>query len=217
MERESGSWEPIGNYDVDNSHIFKGTFQGNNHIINNLYINTTRDCQGLFGYLENATITGVRIGAIKSQDGTTNIISITGNSNVGAIAGEIKSSTIQNCGNNANIKGNSTVGGIIGFSVTSQIIGVYNKGNITTSNNAYAGGIIGNSGDNVTIKYSYNTGDITGKFAIGGITGGIMTNYLKIYNCYNTGVISCTGKNKDSNSFVRRNCRKITYKWIGNI
>ncbi len=43
-------WEPIG----DNSNKFTGNFDGNNHIISNLYINLPTEINvGLFGYIDN--------------------------------------------------------------------------------------------------------------------------------------------------------------------
>lgn len=71
---EQISWEPIGNYGTDNTHIFKGTFNGKGNKIDNLYINTTKGYQGIFG-LNEGTIenivskgkilsTGIRIGGI---------------------------------------------------------------------------------------------------------------------------------------------------------
>ena len=42
-----GSWTPIGKFNKQ----FKGTFDGGNHKISKLYINSTASYQGLFGYV----------------------------------------------------------------------------------------------------------------------------------------------------------------------
>lgn len=100
------SWEPIANYGTDISHTFKGTFQGNNHKIEKLYINSTGNYQGLFGYVNMGTISGIIIEGIKDEATGEKIVSINGNERVGAIAGyTTPNSTISNCKNNANISG----------------------------------------------------------------------------------------------------------------
>lgn len=43
------SWEPIGK---DSTYNFKGKFDGQNHVLHNLYINTTENSQGLFGRID---------------------------------------------------------------------------------------------------------------------------------------------------------------------
>ena len=192
------SWEPIGNYQEEgenSTHIFKGTFNGNYHTINNLYINSDQNYRGLFGYAENATITGVVIEGIKDKESTeenAKIVSIKGKSYVGAIAGYIDHCIIANCANNADIESSSQyVGGIIGYGAKiSEIVGVYNKGNITGDGN-YVGGIAGimsASDDTHIVKYSYNIGTIKGNSHVGGILG-CASNYGRIYNSYNLGKI----------------------------
>ena len=53
---EIPNWKGIGT----ETYPFKGNFYGNDCIISNLKINTTSDCQGLFGQ-NNGTITGVNV------------------------------------------------------------------------------------------------------------------------------------------------------------
>ena len=56
--KETKQWIPIDN----NSTTFSGTFEGNNHNINNLYINSTQNNQALFatntGKIRNITVNG---------------------------------------------------------------------------------------------------------------------------------------------------------------
>ena len=49
---QGSGWTPIGN----SSNKFTGNFNGNNKTISNLTINTSSSYQGLFGYVEDATI-----------------------------------------------------------------------------------------------------------------------------------------------------------------
>ncbi len=48
----ANEWEPIGQ---DNSHMFQGVFDGNNHYISGVYINSGAS-RGLFGFVDEATI-----------------------------------------------------------------------------------------------------------------------------------------------------------------
>lgn len=67
---ENNQWVPIGNCNVDAGNLaenttdknaFAGIFNGNNHKISGIYIDTTENYTGLFGYnegtIENVTIT----------------------------------------------------------------------------------------------------------------------------------------------------------------
>lgn len=183
------SWEPIGNYGTDTTHIFKGKFNGNGHIINNIYINTTSSFQGLFGYVQKGTIIGVIIGNTQDKNSTesNSKISIKGGSYVGAITGTSDNSTIQNCGNNINITcSDRSVGGVVGSSNYDEIIGVYNKGDVIGATHSVGGIVGGGRGDN--IKFSYNTGNIKGNYIVGGIVGSEYSGEVK--HCYNIGEIS---------------------------
>ena len=186
-----GNWEPIGSYEENNSHPFKGTFEGNNHTIDYLYINTTNDYQGLFGYVEKGTIKGIVIGSNSS---------ITGGNCTGGIVGFIESAVVQNCGNNGIISGSLFIGGIIGQAYNSNIGECYNKADVTNTS-GYAAGIGGyvwaEKSGKYNIENNYNEGNITGGYAIGGITGVIDTDDnnlidVTIANCYNKGIITGT-------------------------
>lgn len=214
-----GSWKPIANYDDSVKNEFKGTFNGNNHTIDNLYIDSTKSNQGLFGTINQGKITGVVIGKNSS---------IKGDSCVGAIAGKIlNSSTIENCGNNANVTGTGNyVGGITSTCTNSDIIATYNKGNVTTNGNI-VGGITATlqaSSNKKSIKYSYNAGNVKGGNYVGGIVGN-GNDYAIIYNCYNKGKIQGSSIVENANTIYMggisgrlRAYGLITYSYnIGNI
>ena len=82
-DNPNSGWEPIGG-DYDN--VFQGNFDGNGFDIKDLYINTTEDYAGLFGYAENATITNVSLINVN----------ITGNSAVGGLVGYASMAVITN-------------------------------------------------------------------------------------------------------------------------
>ena len=54
---------------------------------------------------------------------------------------------------------------------------------------------------NKTIKYSYNTGNITGAYEVGGIIG-YSGDYTKIYNCYNKGEIQANSTTNNGQAFL---------------
>ena len=185
------SWEPIGNYGTDNTHIFKGTFDGNYHTITNLYYNSNKyNIVGLFsqnnGTIQNLILDNVDINAYGMK-----LV-------VGGISGS--GGTIINCGvNSGSITSSGSeyimTGGISGR--VSKIINCYNKANITSySNNsgAYAGGI---AGTYAKVENCYNIGAINSSSGEISISGGIVAeqdvspNYVK--NSYNTGAVNANG------------------------
>ena len=212
------SWIPIGT----DTKPFKGTFNGNDHTINNLYINTTNEKQGLFGVVESATISHVNIGKgsqVKGGNTTAGIVGIAGKTNIqycinhanitgatysGGISAILSNgSSISNCGNTGDVYSSGhSVGGVVGIFSPDQIVNIsecYNTGNVTStgkdpSNNSLAGGIIGfYYRSSGTIKNCYNTGTVNAKYPhIGGIIGN-RDNGPLIANCYNVG--NLTGSN----------------------
>ena len=193
------SWTPIGT----DSNPFSGTFDGNGHIISNMYVNRPNgDNNGLFGWAENGLIKN--IGVYKSY--------VIGNIGQGAIIGQ--KGSVKNSFGLANIKGKGRSGGICGsdcvirnsynggdvvndnVDLAAGISGgygsaynCYNFGNITSSRGSTAG-IIGWAAD---IYNSYNLGRIIGSLEknTGGILGWALNN--KIVSCYNSGKINVGG------------------------
>lgn len=108
----STSWKPING--------FKGTFDGNDHKIDNLYINTSGENQGFFGTIdEKSTIKELVIGSGE----------IRGNGKyIGAIAGK-NSGKIENCQNKIPVTGSTYVGGVVGYS-TGDISACINEGEV---------------------------------------------------------------------------------------
>ncbi|MDA3884385.1 MAG: T9SS type A sorting domain-containing protein [Candidatus Delongbacteria bacterium] len=178
---EPMGWKPIGNYsEIYFPGIFDGTYDGQGHIIDNLYINHIphsfeESMSGLFGCAQNAEIKNL---------GVTNS-TITGGSNVGLIAGGF-SGTITNCYSTGNVSGGWAVGGLVGEgSVIMEKC--YSEANVSGGN--YTGGIIGylNGG---SISSSFSTGSITYPYedtiALSGLGGIVGCSNGNIINCYST-------------------------------
>ena len=173
----SNTWTPIGN----SRNSFLGTFDGDGYTVSGIYINTTGDYLGLFGYVENDGIIK-NIGIIKSY--------IKGNNYIGGVAGYAYSSdgAIGNCYNTGKIQGNSEVGGIVGQATNSAVSNCYNTGEILgTGNNV--GGIAGTIDGTGILANCYNTGSVSGITYIGGVTG-YCTRI--IVNSYNVGIVNGT-------------------------
>ena len=183
----------------DNSHYFKGNFNGQNYTISGLncglfgYVsgggtfkdltlqgsvtsNTSDYYGGLIGYATNITVSGV----------TNEIVLATSNSFVGGLIGFCQNATIENCHNKANVSGIANVGGIVGFTGDTEKVGFgshinnsTNSGDISATGN-YVGGIVGWARDTYFTDV-VNSGDIkTSGNTVGGISsrvcGGSVTN-----------------------------------------
>ena len=207
---ENKQWTPIGIRDVK---PFNGTFDGKNHYISGIYINTTEDgfAYGLFGYVNSGNIQGIGVinGYIKGRNSTGGIVGeflnengyikncynlteVEGSSNAGGIVG-FNYGTIENCYNVGKITvadGGDGAGGIAGNAAFCTVKECYNKGEIVAGegNCSWTGGIVGWSEEaRLTIENCYNIGNINGKTS-GGIVG-FFASYSEISNCYNIGTI----------------------------
>lgn len=200
---ESFQWTPIG-YWISNTNYysFGGHFDGNNHTVSGLYINSSANRVGFFGYTDGATIKNLSV----SGDTVTTTYHY-----AGGIVGYANETNLMNCNNSASITGGVASGGIVGIiEGNTHIKSCFNKGNISASS---SGGIIGCIGGiqydtHLTISITnsivncYNSGNISGYNKAGGIVGEFNANYYiyhnsyfyystinNITNCYNTGSI----------------------------
>ena len=191
-------WTPIGNSSV----AFDGTFDGDDHTVSGMFINTTSSNNGLFGNsrgiienlsLNNAWIyggkyTGGIIGYnVGAAENLTNFASVSGKEDcVGGVMGssnqkDYKSnSTIKNALNEGIIVGNKNVGGIAGCATYVTVDGAENTAEI--EGYGYVGGVfggIGSSSKNDVMNLK-NAGNVNGSHFVGGISGhcgGIATVY----------------------------------------
>lgn len=166
------SWTPIGT----ESNPFSGTFDGNGHIISNMYVNADNKT-GLFNYISYGEIKNV---------GIENSYVITKNAIAAGIAGQILNGRIINSYNASSVNGVGA-GGIVNFTDNSDILNCYNIGTINGNSSQFSGGIVdyfGNSDGKSIIRNVYNLGNVNAKNEAGGIAGGSQGN---IYNSYNFG------------------------------
>lgn len=201
-----GSWSPIRGGE---RWRWCGTFDGNNKTISNLYINSTEDDQGLFGYIHNNTYrnvyiciknikfenvnitsTGNNIAALVAYAQTVNEISnihvlsgtIKGSRSVGGIAGNSNRSNFTNITNHATViaSGSDNTGGIAGSIYLSTLTSCANYGSVTNGiEDARNVGGITGSSQESTISHCANYANIKGGTQVGGIAGKINKGTLE--------------------------------------
>lgn len=118
---------PIGTQETP----FKGTFDGNGHVIRDMnFWDNTSDYQGLFGYIDGATIKNLGI----------ENCTVTGKDYIGGLVGYATSSTIKSCYVIGSVSGSDYVGGLVG-SAKGAIYACFATG--TVSGSDYVGGLAG--------------------------------------------------------------------------
>ena len=177
-QKELREWTPIGT----NSSRYSGTFDGDGHTISGLYIDSTADYQGLFGYVDTG-------GTVKDL-GVSG--SVSGNNYVGGVVG-YNSGHVKNCYNTGSVSGNS-VGGVVGYN-SGSVTNCYNIGDVSGSK--YVGGVVGYNYSGGSVTNSYNTGAVSGGADVGGVVG---LNSGNVENCYNTGTVS--GPDSGTSNYV---------------
>lgn len=202
-------WTPIG---INSKHVFKGGFDGNNHTVSGVYINSTEDYKGLFGYISFVTtvknlnlaksyikgkdnvggICGTLMNLCK-LDNCQNAATIHGERNVGGVCGSVSvtNASIPNCENDGGVWGSECVGGIAGTNA-GTIGGCRNSGMVRgRQGGRNVGGICG---DNTSIvSNAYNTGFVAGDNGTGGICGamnGMTTKTATLTGVYNNGAVA---------------------------
>ena len=192
--KEAG-WIGIGEWGKGHEVGFAAIFEGNGHVIRNLYL-----YNGSYNGLFHRTLSAAVIRNVGLED-----VLLNGNLQyVAGLVGENRG-TIINSYTTGQVSGSNGVGGLVGGSYdTSMIIGSYSTATVTGSSDDVGGLVGGNEG---TIIASYATGNVTGTgeandnyspgsssgrgHAIGGLVG---LNYpdQKIIASYATGTVTAS-------------------------
>ncbi|PZX16163.1 GLUG motif-containing protein [Breznakibacter xylanolyticus] len=164
---EATGWQPIGNSE---DHYFRSHFNGNGHIIKNLYIKQPYGGNlGLFGPCYKATIKN--LGLVD--------VNITGHHQCGGITGLLDNSTITGCYVTGSVKGNSSIGGLVGESKDSQVAKCY--ANATVKGDMFVGGLIGYN-NAASLSNSYAAGTVSGRKHVGGLLGAGEPDFTSCYS-----------------------------------
>lgn len=144
-------WTPIGG--AKSSTAYQGTFEGDGHCIDGLYINNANTYQALFGYIKDCHISGITVdGKVSAKQYVAGIVALMGTKTF-----------VDRCVNQAKVSGTSTyVGGIAGSvsQATSELTNSYNLGDIKGTTNC--GGIAGYNHKNAVIENVFSLGEVSG-------------------------------------------------------
>ncbi|MCH5353170.1 MAG: S-layer homology domain-containing protein [Acutalibacter sp.] len=207
---ESNQWVPIGggsfeDYDdYDHGPFFSGTFDGDHHKIENLYLHVEVIQEnwweqpfyylGLFGCVSEGAV-------VKNLNVTDAAVMITGAEfavgALGIVAGRIDGEVI-NCSCTGVVDAGSygDAGGVVGYNHHGRVINCRHTGAVTGGN---VGGVVGWNGnsemdedwnlkwENAEVSNCYHTGTVSGAFS-GGVVG--MNEMGRVTNCYNTGTVT---------------------------
>ena len=167
------SWTPIGT----ENNPFSGTFDGNGHIISNMYVNANK-ITGMFNYISHGYLKN--LGIESSYVYTSNEASA-------ALVGTIEYGIVSNAYSDAILKGTGSSAGMISLLTISKLKNCYNKANITSDYKQFTAGLVGYAVNNMSlIKNCYNYGNVIGGPESGGIIGGLQG---RIENTYNLGEV----------------------------
>ncbi|WP_144417563.1 beta strand repeat-containing protein, partial [Janthinobacterium sp. KBS0711] len=162
---------------------FSGVFDGAGFTLSNLKIDrslASGSAAGLFGTVQGGTLRNL----------TLNGGSVTGTANVGALAGNVVSGTIDNVNSSMAVSGQRNVGGLVG-SNGGAITLSSSSGAVTgvnADNGGAVGGLAGWNAPAASITTSYATGVVTGaREMIGGLVG---NNQGALSQSYATGNVT---------------------------
>ncbi len=217
-DKVADGWVPIGTCGLDNdceqaagNLPFAGIFEGNGHVIKNLYIKRpTQNGVGLFAlasserivelFLHDVAVFGGNfVGALVGQFATSEVGSninkiratgfVSGSENVGGLLGATNR-TIFSSWSTVSVLGILRVGGLVGVQqgaddVNIHIVNSHAVASVTGQSNV--GGLVGRK-VNGHITDSYAKGTISGSILTGGLAG--YTNNVTIQDSYATGDVT---------------------------
>ena len=197
---EAKPWTPIG---TRFSNSYSGNFDGNGKTISGLYIVSSDNNQGLFGYLSGT-------GTVQNLS-VSGSVSVSHGEDVGGVVGYNRGS-VENCYNTGEVSGNRYVGGVVGDNYGGRVENCYNTGTVSDPDSGTGNRVGGVVGWNISsVTNCYNTGSVSGN-QVGGVVG---YNSGSVTNCYflqtddvNAGLSgfgenygSCTVTEKDAAAF----------------
>lgn len=188
IDLNNHDWTPIGHYfhnGKSSTKPFYGNFDGQQHKITGLYINSDWYYVGLFGYVANAYIENLHVtGNILAKNEEVYDLYNGEAAAAGGICG--RCDRISNCSFSGSIDAAVAAGGIVGFMNGGSITACKNSGYIKGLKSA--GGITGLL-LSTPVRGCYNEGTIEGGEYICGIAGYMTNAGVEATACYNIGKI----------------------------
>lgn len=175
-EYTAAAYNIIGTEAMNES--FTGVFDGNDHKISNLSLNSSRQkYTGLFGYVTGEVM---NLGLINPEV-------FSQGSHVGALAGYLFAGTITSCYvKGANVSGDDNIGGLVG-TCAGRIYKSCSTGSVI--GDSYVGGLVGLVDDS-TVNMCYSKAGVSGHREVGGLAGKTIDEQSVVSNCYATGGVN---------------------------
>ena len=188
------NWTPIGIRLVDGKEAgrsFYGSYNGQNHVIKNLFVVRDVKFAGLFGSMNGsgAIENLVVYGEVNSTDASA-----------GGVLGEICNGggTVRNCAFIGDVTGNGYgIGGVVGYLwMNGTIEGCYHNGNVINNAKRSVGGVVGHisvgkyNDTDTTVKNCYHVGTVNGVDGQTGTLVGLVEEFTEtagkayITNCF---------------------------------
>ncbi|MEK9741015.1 MAG: hypothetical protein VW262_07480, partial [Flavobacteriaceae bacterium] len=195
----SEGWLPIGGRsstnNSDTTNPFAGTYDGYNYSISNLYINNTKNLNGLFGSIYNNTIENVHL---------INVTITTTGLKTGALIGYKYLGQVNNSSSSGTVvSSNGTLGGLIGQNLGGSINKSFSTSTVIQTNSNVVGGLVGTNQGRITDCYT--NGLVQGLSQIGGLIGqqaGDPNNSVVSYSYSNSTVSLYSGNNTSIGGIV---------------
>lgn len=181
IDLKSHAFTPIGTEE----HPFTGTFDGNGHIISNLYIDSENDNVGLFGYVESRASESPTVTVKDPLSQLSTELTFYHNGLIKNF--QVKNASVKSSGKNVGIAVGTAENRAIITNISVKDGSVYAKG-------GNVGGLVGNvNSDKADIYICYSTAEVTteGKNA-GGLVGEL--NSSRISGCYSVCQINDNNK-----------------------
>ncbi|MBR6826294.1 MAG: heparinase II/III family protein, partial [Oscillospiraceae bacterium] len=209
IDLKGRTFAPIGGSGTSNS--FRGTFDGNGHVVKNLFINQSGvGSTAFFGRTSGATIKnfGIESGTIYCGDKS------------GGLTGLSSSITIEKCFNKAKVISSAgQCGGLVGqIGGTNTITDSYNYADIR-STAGIAGGIVGYAASNtdMTLTNCYHMGELSDSLGRCGLIGfynttaeNLLVTKVTVNNCYATTAIKSSAVTDNGTLESYTNCSKLS-------
>ena len=177
----SKGWVPVGTSSTD-----PVVYDGDNHKVTGLWVNSTDNFVGLFSSFTKGTIRNLTVEATDKQ--------VKGGNYTGIVIGRLGEGAIENVTAKGNVSGANCVGGIVGYTASTSLKSLTYTGQLT-STRAQVGGIVGNALNGTITDCAVSDVVIKGTDDVGGLVG---ISHASISRCSVTGTITFTGTSNDS-------------------
>ena len=203
---ETFQWTPIGYWTSDaDCYAFGGYLDGANHTVSGLYIRSTSERVGFFGYIEGGKVSNLRVTGSKVR---------TTGQYAGGLAAYVRNGEVHACSfTHTDTLSAQKVGGLVGGAQNAAITNGFHDGVVSgySTTQAVAGGIVGLAVaySEVTVFYCRNTGKVSAEtrtssnssamsFA-GGVVGNLAATSM-LSSCSNTGSIHAVSVSTSSSA-----------------